>query len=194
MGTTGENARLNYLQEASKALTFTSPVVSSFLNASRVNLIADNASTDATDGQYCSGCAQYLFPGLTGNMVKSTKSKRTRQDRISGNQDYEQRVRCSRCGTENTITRTTKTRSRKSANVPLTGKTSFEKAICQSQPARPTPSADAPSTTPTAAPQSTTPARRKSRGKNASLQALLANKKPEAPKKSYGDLMDFMKT
>ncbi|GAB7326026.1 hypothetical protein MBLNU13_g10062t2 [Cladosporium sp. NU13] len=38
-------------------------------------------------------------------------------------------------------------------------------------------------------------ARRKARGKNASLQALLASKKPEAPKPSgYGlDFMDFMK-
>jgi hypothetical protein len=44
-------------------------------------------------------------------------------------------------------------------------------------------------------PQAKPATRRKARGKNASLQALLANKKPEAPKKSgYGlDFMDFMK-
>jgi hypothetical protein len=44
-------------------------------------------------------------------------------------------------------------------------------------------------------PQAKPAARRKARNKNASLQALLANKKPEVPKSSgYGlDFMDFMK-
>lgn len=204
MGVMSEDARLRYLDEASKALTFASPVVSSFMNASRKTLTAVGTGTDAGTNDVCTGCAQSVFPGLTGDVLRSIKTKRTRQDRLSGNNNREQHVRCSMCGTENKVTRLGSTRSKHSARPESVRKLVHRELKHQSESAHQTPPviASTPTATSTqqsttiqpATTQTTTPARRKARGKNASLQALLANKKPDAPKKTYGDLMDFMKT
>lgn len=198
MGTSSQDARLSYLDEASKALTFASPVISSFMNASRKTLTTAGAGADGRTNDMCSGCAQYLFPGLTGDIVKSTKTKRTRQDRLRSNTGSEQRIRCLRCGTENAVKRVKANRLEKTIHPAAVRKTIREMPTQQRQPVQQTLPANA--STPAATtisqattPQATTPARRKTRGKNASLQALLANKKPDAPKKGYGDLMDFMK-
>jgi hypothetical protein len=182
-----QDARLRYLEGVSQKMMIVAPVVSSFMNAEKRPFNPDR------EGQHnlneCSGCAQYLLPGVTCDMLKS-KTPRSRRDRLAGGPAAERRVRCGACGVEIVRRRTTQ-RAGKSERINL------PKHVTQSIQAPSLATAEPPSVpiATLASQSSSLPNRRKARGKHASLQALLADKKPEAQKKAgYGDMMDFMKT
>jgi hypothetical protein len=195
-------ARLRFLERASEALAVTAPTVSSFMRASKREAAFYHESEPTGSGDVCDGCGQLIAIGWSCETVRTGEHKQTRQQRISGKTTTTKCVQCSACGTENTIQHHKRRRTTASKPPSKVKVVSPEIAVPAEQPLR-TP---LPEQTPVASPlpskeqtpeitQAKPTIRRKARNKNASLQALLANKKPEAPKASgYGlDFMDFMK-
>jgi hypothetical protein len=202
MVSTGEQARLRFLEQASETLAISAPIVSSHIRASKRDSSSLNEAGTAASGNVCVACGQLLLVGWSCESVRSVKPKQTRQQRISGHTSTVKCVQCSACGTETTIQHHRRPKKptpnpSKSVSEARTGTTVLSE--------RPTPTTIS-EETPVASPlpskeqmpevtQAKSTARRKARNKNASLQALLANKKPETPKASgFGlDFMDFMK-
>jgi len=201
MAPTVPDARTRFLDQAADTLAVTAPVVSSYIRATKRSAEPSQDLQSAAFENVCNACGQALLVGWSCEPVRSAEHKRTRQQRISGNDPITKCVRCSACGNESMITRSKKPKTAKSTNpsqvtdapVPLPARKKND---------TPTPLPDlvpmpvpAPKEKTPEPPQAKPAARRKARGKNASLQALLANKKPVAPKSSgYGlDFMDFMK-
>lgn len=199
---TDTEARLRFLKQASEALAVTAPTVSSFMRAADREAASVREDETTPSENACDACGQILLIGWSCEPLRSVKHRQTRQARISGKISTTKCVQCSACGTENTIQH----HKRQKTTLPKPLKHIREvkpaKAVSVEQPLP----APLPQQTPVASPlpskeqtpeatQAKTTARRKARGKNASLQALLANKKPDAPKTSgYGlDFMDFMK-
>jgi hypothetical protein len=202
MVSTEVEARLRFLEKASKALAVTAPTVSSFMGASKREAASYHEVESTASGNVCDGCGQLLLIGWSCETVRTGDHKQTRQQRISGKMSTTKCVQCSGCGTENTIQHHKRRKTIISKPLSKVKTASSEPAVPAKQPI-PTP---LPEQTPAASPlpskeqtpeitQAKPTVRRKARNKNASLQALLANKKPEAPKASgYGlDFMDFMK-
>jgi len=197
-------ARLRFLEQASEALTVSAPNVSSFIRASKREVAISHEVETPIPENVCNACGQLLLVGWSCEVVRSGKHRQTRQQRISGNTSITKCVQCSACGTENMIQHH-KRQKKDALKLPSQIKeTKPETVVTAKQPTpaiiteqTPVPS-PLPSKEPTPTPEVTQAkptVRRKARGKNASLQALLASKKPEAPKPSgYGlDFMDFMK-
>lgn len=196
------DARLRFLEQASEALAVTSPTVSSLIRATKREAASLQGLETAAPENTCSACSQSLILSWSCEPIRTIEHRQTRQQRISGNASTTKCVKCSACGTENTIQH----QKRKRTNEPkLSITTRDAKRKITISVEQPTP-VSLPEPTPVPSPTlskeqtpeavSTKPtARRKARGKNATLQALLANKKPEAPKSSgFGlDFMDFMK-
>lgn len=197
------DARLRFLDQASEALTFSSPAVSSFLRATKQDAISSEELPSQQD--FCNACGQALLLGWSCDSVRSSEHGQTRQQRIDGVKAVMKRVRCSACGTEKSMRhqKRAKAKAESASPAPRTKVAAPKVAISKvSDMHKPTPApAPAPASVPsskeqtpeTAQPKTT--ARRKGRGKNSSLQAMLANKKTETPKSSrFGlDFMDFMK-
>lgn len=197
-------ARLRFLEQASQTLAVSAPTVSSFIRASKRQATALYETETTASDNACNACGQLHIIGWSCELVRSSKHRQTRQQRISGDFPTTKCVQCSACGTENTIQHT----KRQKQDAP---KLSKQASKVQPEPERAVPAKQAtpvvlqeqtpipspiPSKEQTPEPTQAKPTvRRKARGKNASLQALLASKKPEAPKASgYGlDFMDFMK-
>jgi hypothetical protein len=194
---------MRFLDHAADALAITAPTVSSYIRstkrkeASSQGVEAENHESD------CNACGRTLLVGWSCEPVRSAEHRQTRQQRMSGNETTTKCVRCSACGTESMIHQKKKpkiTKSSKpsqateaSAGLPARKKNDTSAPLPEPDPVPmqvPTPKEKTPEP-----PQAKPAARRKARNKNASLQALLANKKPEAAKSSgYGlDFMDFMK-
>lgn len=202
MVSTEVKARLRFLEQASETLAVSAPTVSSFIRASKREVSVSHEVETPIPGNVCNACGQLLSVGWSCEVVRSGEHKQTRQQRISGKTSTTKCVQCSACGTENTIQhhkRLNKDTSKVSRQVtevkPETAMPAkqFTPTIQPEQTPVPSP---LPSKEPTPEATQAKPAvRRKARGKNASLQALLAAKKPEAPKPSgFGlDFMDFMK-
>lgn len=199
MVSTDQNARLRFLEQASELLTVSSPPTSSFLRATKRDAAAlQEVETD--DQNVCKACSRVLIIGWSCESVRSREHRQTRQQRLGAGSTTTKCVKCLACGTENTIAlqKRSKTMKRETAGIKQSKPTVALPTTTQEKKPTSTP---APSSTPPSKEQTpeTTQAkpaaRRKARGKHASLQALLANKKPEAPKNSgFGlDFMDFMK-
>jgi ribosomal protein S27AE len=195
-------ARLRFLEQASEALAVTAPTVSSFMRASKREAASYHEVETTESRNVCDGCGQLLLIGWSCEAVRTGEHKQTRQQRISGKTTTTKCVQCSACGTGNTIQHH-KRRKTTASKTPSKVKVASPKTAVPAEQPIPTP---LPEQTPVASPlpskeqtpeiaQAKPTVRRKARNKNASLQALLANKKPEAPKASgYGlDFMDFMK-
>jgi hypothetical protein len=202
MVSTDVEARLRFLEQASETLAASAPTVSSFIRASKTEVAVSHDVEAPIPGDVCNACGQLLLVGWSCEVVRSGEHKQTRQQRIGGKTSTTNCVPCSACGTENVIQHH-KRQKKDTSKLP--------KQVTEVEPDTAVP---AKRPTPTILPEQTpvppslpskesTPevtqakpaVRRKARGKNASLQALLAAKKPEAPKSSgYGlDFMDFMK-
>jgi len=202
MVSTDVEARLRFLEQASETLAVSAPTVSSFIRASKREVAISHEVGTSNPENVCSACGRLLLIGWSCEVVRSGKHRQTRQQRISGKTSTTKCVQCSACGTENRIQH----HKRRKTGPPQLPKQAKETKPEISVPAeQPTP-ATLPERTPVPSPlpskeptpeitQAKPAVRRKARGKNASLQALLAAKKPEAPKPSgYGlDFMDFMK-
>jgi RNase P subunit RPR2 len=198
------DARLRFLEQASETLAVGAPNVSSYIRASKKEVAALSEVEIPTPDNVCDGCGQLLLVGWSCEPVRTAKHRQTRQQRISGNTLSTKCVQCSACGTENMIKH--HKRQKKDASKPHVPVQVKEVKHNTAAPANnPTPAILA-EQTPVPSPlpskeqtpevtQAKPAVRRKARSKNASLQALLASKKPEAPKASgYGlDFMDFMK-
>jgi hypothetical protein len=195
-------ARLRFLEQASDALAVTAPTVSSFMRASKREAASYHELEPTGSGNVCSACGQLLLIGWSCETVRTGEHKQTRQQRISGKTSTTKHVQCSACGTENMLQHHKRRKRIISKPLSKLKMASPEAAVPAERPV-PTP---LPEQTPAASPlpskeetpeiaQAKPTVRRKARNKNASLQALLANKKPEAPKDAgYGlDFMDFMK-
>lgn len=202
MVSTEVEARLRFLEQASEALAVTAPTVSSFMRASKREAASYHEVEPTGTGNVCDACSQPLLIGWSCETVRTGEHKQTRQQRISGKTSTTKCVQCSACGAENTIKHHKRRKTNTSKPLGKVKVASPEIAEPAKQPI-PTP---LPEQTPVASPlpskeqtpeitQAKPTVRRKARNKNASLQALLANKRPEAPKTSdYGlDFMDFMK-
>lgn len=201
MAIAGSEARMRFLDQAADALGVTAPTVSSYIRSTkRKETPSQDVEAERLEN-ICSACGRTLLIGWSCEPVRSAEHRQTRQQRISGNDITTKCVKCSACGTESIIHQKKKPKIIKSTHH------SQAEGASVGLPARKkndtsTPLPD-PVQTQVPAPKEKTPeppqvkpaTRRKARGKNASLQALLANKKPEAPKSSgYGlDFMDFMK-
>lgn len=201
MVSTDSTAHLRFLEQASEALSVTAPAVSSHLRVSKRDAAVSYGVDAETSENACSACGRGLLLGWSCEPLRTAGHRQTRQQRISGDGRTTRCVECSTCGTENTIKvqKRAKAQAAKASNrVQKRGPSpALQKEIHVSEPqldpAPILPSPPAKEQTPeTTQPKPT--ARRKARGKNASLQALLANKK-EAPKSSGFGLgfMDFMK-
>jgi hypothetical protein len=201
MASTELEARLRFLEQASETLAVSAPTVSSFIRASKREVAVSREAEPSTPGNVCA-CGQLLLIGWSCEVVRSGEYKQTRQQRISGKTPTTKCVQCSACGTENTIQHHKRQKKDTSKSSEKVKEVKANIAVAAKQPTPsilpeqiPVPS-PLPSKDPTPEVTQAKPAvRRKARGKNASLQALLAAKKPEAPKPSgYGlDFMDFMK-
>lgn len=202
MVSTDTDARLRFLEQASEALTVTAPTVSSYMRAAKREAASVYEKETTPLENVCDACGQMLFIGWSCEPLRSATHKQTRQKRISGKNSTTKCVQCSACGTENTIQHHKRQKTASSKPQKITHEVKPATVVPTEQPIP----APLPEQTPVAPPlpsKESTPeatqakptARRKARGKNASLQALLANKKPDAPKTSgYGlDFMDFMK-
>jgi ferredoxin len=197
------DARLRFLEQASETLAVSAPTVSSFIRASKREVATLNEVEIRTSEDLCDGCGQVLLVGWSCEPVRSAKHQQTRQQRISGKTSTTKYVQCSACGTECMIRH--HKRQKKDLTEPHVPQVKDVKPEIAVPAERPTPAilqdnTPVPSPLPSKEPtpevtQSKPAVRRKARNKNASLQALLASKKPEAPKASgYGlDFMDFMK-
>ena len=195
-------ARLRFLEQASETLAVTAPTVSSFMRASKREAAALHEAEPSTLGNVCKACGHFLLLGWSCEVVRSGEHRQTRQQRISGKTSTTRCVQCAACGTENIIQHHKRLKNNDPKVPELAKEVKPETALPAKQPEpairpeqTPVPS-PLPSKEPTPEVTQAKPAaRRKARGKNASLQALLASKKPEAPKPSgYGlDFMDFMK-
>jgi hypothetical protein len=202
MVTADVEARLRFLEKASETLAVSAPTVSSFIRASKREVAVSHDVETPIPGNVCNGCGQSLLVGWSCEIVRSGEHKQTRQQRISGKTSITKRVQCSVCGTENTLQHHQREKKETPKILKIATEVKSETAVPAKQPTpttlleqTPVPSAlQSKEPTPEVA-QAKTAVRRKARGKNASLQALLAAKKPEAPKTSgYGlDFMDFMK-
>jgi hypothetical protein len=195
-------ARLRFLEQASETLAVSAPTVASFIRASKREAATLHEAETSSPGNICNACGQLLLVGWSCEVVRSREHRQTRQQRISGATSTTKCVQCSACGTENSIEHHRRRKVDASKVLKQAKEVKPETAVPAKQPTpaisqEPTP---VPSTQPSKEPtpevtQAKPAVRRKARGKNASLQALLASKKPEAPKPSgYGlDFMDFMK-
>lgn len=194
---------MKFLDQASGALTFASPTVSSFLRATRRDALVTKDTS--AQGNFCNACGQMLLLGWSCEPVRSIEHRQTRQQRINGVKTAKKRVRCSACGTEDSIQHHKRAKA-KIIQRPSQLKENLSKDTGPklSDIHKPIPDpAPAPVAVTSASSKEQTPeptqakptARRKGRGKNSSLQAMLANKKTETPKGSgFGlDFMDFMK-
>lgn len=205
MVSTDVEARLRFLEQASETLAVSAPTVSSFIRASKREVVISHEVETPISGNTCNACGQLLLVGWSCEVVRSGKHRQTRQQRISGKTSTNKCVQCSACGTENTIQH--QKRQKKDTPKLLPKQITEVKPEAAVPAKQPTPAITTEQTPvpspPPLPPKEPTPevtqakpaVRRKNRGKNASLQALLAAKKPEAPKPSgYGlDFMDFMK-
>ncbi|KAM0691745.1 hypothetical protein Q7P36_007945 [Cladosporium allicinum] len=204
MAIAGSEARMRFLGQAADALAVTAPTVSSYIRATKRSVDQSQATETTAFENVCNACGQALLVGWSCEPVRSAEHRQTRQQRMSGNDTTTRCVKCSACGTESMIHQKKRTKIAKAAIVsqpteasiglPARKKNDTSAPLPEPEPVPmqvPTPKEK----TPDPPPQSKPAARRKARNKNASLQALLANKKPEAPKSSgYGlDFMDFMK-
>lgn len=202
MVSTDVEARLRFLKQASETLAVSAPTVSSLIRASKREAAALHEVEASHSGNVCNACGRLLLDGWSCEVIRSSEHRQTRQQRISGKALTTKCVQCSACGTENTIQHQKRRKVDASKASGQTSEARSETAMPAKQPTpaisqeqTPVPS-HLPSKEPTPEVTQAKPApRRKARGKNASLQALLASKKPEAPKSSgYGlDFMDFMK-
>jgi hypothetical protein len=192
---------MRFLDQAADALAVTAPTVSSYIRASKRNADPSQDLKTESHENACNACGRALLLGWSCEPVRSAEHRQTRQQRLSGNDTTTKCVKCSACGTESMIHQKKRPKITKEANSPHATKASAAlPARKKNDTSAPLPD---PVPIPVPTPKEKTPdppqakpaTRRKARGKNASLQALLANKKPEAPKKSgYGlDFMDFMK-
>jgi len=202
MVSTDVEARLRFLEQASETLAVSAPTVSSFIRASKREAAALHEVETSTTKNVCNACGQLLLVGWSCEVIRSGEHRQTRQQRISGKTSTTKCVQCSACGTEISIEH----HKRRKVDTSRASKQAKEVESETASPTKqPTPAISqeqtpVPSPLPLKEPtpeitQAKPPVRRKARGKNASLQALLASKKPEAPKPSgYGlDFMDFMK-
>ena len=202
MVSTHVEARLRFLEQASETLAVSAPTVSSFIRASKREAAALHEAETYIPGNVCNACGQLLLVGWSCEVVRSGDLKQTRQQRISGKTSTTKCVQCSACGTENSIEHHRRRKVDASKALQKVKEVKPETAVPTKQPTpsisqeqTPVPSTLPPKEPTTEVALAKPTVRRKARGKNASLQALLASKKPEAPKPSgYGlDFMDFMK-
>lgn len=201
MVSTDQGARLRFLEQASELLTVSSPPTSSFLRATKRNAAALQ-EVETNDQNVCKTCSRVLIIGWSCESVRSREHRQTRQQRLGAASTTTKCVKCLACDTENTIAlqKRSKTMKRENAGIKQSKPTAALPTTTEEKKptSTPAPSSASPSTSKKQTPETTQnkpTARRKARGKHASLQALLANKKPEAPKNSgFGlDFMDFMK-
>lgn len=199
MAVESHDARLRFLHEATAALV-ASPTVSSWLQHER-NLTVHEDDKSTSPSFACTGCSQTMLPGYSCEMQKAP---RTRKDRLDG-MPVAKSCRCNACGTINALP-TKKLRSAAQPVGQARPRSSAQVYALSSQPkvlqrlASVEPSllqSEAKSSSSRAVPPLTQPPssnKKRGRGKNASLQALLANKKPEPPKKAGFDFIDFLKS
>lgn len=205
MASAETDARLRFLAKASDILAVSSPSVSAYIRAAT----SDGSQLPRTETEYpyndCRACARPLVVGWTCESVKIAEHRQTRKDRISASRMITKCVKCSACGTKNTIQHARRSKTarpkpvvpRKDPGLAILPKAEAKANRAPTPGTQPTQEVTPPlSKGQTPEPtQAKAPGRRKARGKNSSLQALLANKQPEAPKSSgFGlDFMDFMK-
>lgn len=181
-----------------------SPTVSLYLRATKRDATALQSPEETESGNVCKACSRSLLIGWSCEPVRSKEHRQTRQQRLSGAATVTKCVKCLACGTENTVQHRKRPKTMKRSNNQIKDSRPTVASETSKKEQKSTSTPD-PAPTPAPAPpqkeqtpdttQAKPTARRKARGKHASLQALLANKKPEAPKNSgFGlDFMDFMK-
>lgn len=177
-------ARLQHLNEASKLLVNASPVISAHLqNAKRAVAEEHHYDTrEATATRTCGSCGQILIPGWTCTPSQDRPLKRSRKQRLDDRRETVVRLQCSLCYCENGLMlKKTKSKRVKGPNARSESLSIIEDPPRQSQEAA---VSGIPPSNETAAP------RRKARGKNATLQALLAAKRTE-PKPAGGFQLGF---
>lgn len=192
MGVKDHDARLRFLESASEELR-KAPAVSSWLQHTKT-VAAAKAGTPTTTGDTCTGCSRLLLPGFSCDVLRAP---RKRKDRLSG-KPVERRGRCHACGTVNELPAKALRRRKRpgqsdavqsSKSLPNMKRSQSLPSKTPSQLPKPGPVPPQQASTSTQPPN---PTKKRARGKNASLQALLANKKPDAPKKPGFDFMDFL--
>lgn len=204
MVSTDQAARLRYLGQASEVLAVPSPTVSSYLRATKRDATVLQGLEETTPESICKACSRTLLVGWSCEPVRSKDYRQSRQQRLSSATTVTKCVKCLACGTENTIQHRKRSKTMRRSNKQINDPEPTAASLTSKKEQKSTPTPDQAPTPAPAPPQKeqtpdTTRAKptacRKARGKHASLQALVANKKPEAPKNSgLGlDFMDFMK-
>lgn len=187
------DARLLYLDNASKNLLKPSPAISAHLQSVRQSVIGerDEVSSPQTTERTCAACGNILIPGWSCESITETSTKRTRKDRREKKRGSMKIVnlRCHKCDVITSIESTkpgAKRRKPHQTQYPILNATA------------------APGTTKetsldlTSVPEeiATRPSRKRPRGKKASLQSMLAKQKTAESSTASGfglDLMDLMK-
>lgn len=191
-------ARLSFLEKASAAL-LAIPTVSSWLEREKTVALHETGRLVHTNLK-CTGCSRLLLLGYSCDVLNSP---RTRKDRLNGNPAIK-RCKCNACGATNSIPaknarrhRRPATRFHRTEKMKVEGSSSNPTISQRSTAAKQSPphtTNEPPLSLDHQAPsRPSTSSKKRGRGKNTSLQALLANKKPEAPKKAGFDFTDFLK-
>lgn len=187
------DARLRFLDNASKSLCISSPAISAHLRTVRRSITDDKDGTTSVLGAdgVCVACGSILLPGRTCNSISSACEKRTRQDRLMRNEKGVriEKLKCQRCGSVSTIEKPgSKPKWRKPPqnmrSFPVSEQETSKKAKPPSEPSSKLVQHTERST------------RRRPRNKKPSLHSMLADQKTVESKPTAGfglDLMDLMK-
>lgn len=185
------DARLRYLENASKALYGPSPAISAHLQTVRQSIITegdDEASPQSIE-RICTACGHTFILGRTCEDATKTSEKRTREDRLTQRHSSVKIVqfRCHKCGRKSEVEIPRPARQRGKQMLPQVPATTTT---------LPTGNKSISSLTAPLAPSAEQPPRKRPRNKKTSLQSILANQKTaeSSPTKGFGlDLMDLMR-
>ena len=186
-------ARGDYLDKASRNLISSSPTISAHLQTVRRRVV-ENADGETLSGPWnetCGACGSLLIPGCSCKVItKGVGIDHSSKDRINKESGDEKtlKLQCSKCNALTTRKATRPIARHKSysasSQFPSSVPTNVKATMIN-------PSARASSE------DTAQPSRKRTRGKNSSLQSMLANSKIATPTRSKGfglDLKDLMKT
>lgn len=191
--------RLDHLAKASQSLALKSPAVSGHLRSAQARLATgeDRPLSSPTHPRICSACGSSLIPGWNCDFSadKSTRKKRTRQDRLNQMSNAQAvTVRCSRCDSVNTIGDIkTPAKSVKTSVVQRQKlEHSLPKKIEATKPSAP-PQMNVTSLLASEDSHTVPVTKKRTRNKKTSLQSMLDSRKPAPQTKGFGlGLADFM--
>ena len=186
-------ARGDYLDKASRTLISSSPAISAHLQSVRRKVVenADGETLSGPRNETCGACGYMLIPGWSCKFItKGINIDRTRKDRINKESGDEKtlKLQCSKCNVLTTRKATRPIARHKS----YSASSQFPSSVPTNVKATTiNPSAE------TSSEDTAQPSRKRTRGKNSTLQSMLANSKIATPTRSKGfglDLKDLMKT